>query len=112
MIDGSPGETTVVRLCRLDEIDDGGMARFELDGFNLAVIRIEDKVYGLEDRCSHQNVPLSTGEVDTDECLVVCTKHGAAFDVETGEALILPATRPVPTYDLAVEDGEVLLVLS
>lgn len=104
-------DTTVVRLCALEDLDDGGVRRFEINHRELAVIRIGDDVYVLEDRCSHKDVPLSTGDVEADDCQLVCSLHGAAFDLETGEALTLPATRPVPVYEIRVADGDVSVVL-
>lgn len=99
------------RLCALDELDDGGVRRFDIGDRALAVVRLGDAVYALGDRCSHQDVSLSGGEVDDDEATLECPKHGSAFDLETGDALALPATRPVPTYEVAVVDGEVLVTV-
>ena len=38
----------------------------------------------------------SEGDVDCDEKLIECWKHGSAFSLETGEPESLPATKPVP----------------
>jgi 3-phenylpropionate/trans-cinnamate dioxygenase ferredoxin subunit len=100
-----------VTLCRLDELPPGGARRFEVGGLRLAVVRLGDDVYALHDECSHQNVPLSEGEVDPDERTIECWKHGSAFSLETGEPESLPATRPVAVYDVRVDDGEVVVVV-
>ena len=42
-----------------------------------------------------------------EECEIECWKHGSAFSLETGEALTLPATQPVPTYPVRIDDGDV-----
>lgn len=102
-----------IRLCALDELEDGTATRFDVEERQLTVIRIEDSVYVIGDICSHQNVSLSDGgEVDPDECTIECPKHGSEFDLRTGEALSLPATKPVPTYKAFVADGDVLLELT
>jgi 3-phenylpropionate/trans-cinnamate dioxygenase ferredoxin component len=100
-----------VTLCRLDELPPGGARRFDVGGLRLAVVRLGDDVYALHDECSHQNVPLSEGEVDPDERTIECWKHGSAFSLETGEPESLPATRPVAVYDVRVDDGEVVVVV-
>ncbi len=97
-------------LCPLDELEPGSARRFDVAGQPIAVIRIGDDVYAIGDICSHQNISLSEGEVDPDERTVECWKHGSAFSVETGEALTLPATRPVPVYDVRVDDGQIVVV--
>ncbi len=68
-------------------------------------------VYALGDTCSHDEVSLSEGCVDADDRSLECRKHGAQFDLTTGEPLTLPATRPVPTYEVEVVDGRVLLTV-
>lgn len=98
---------TARRLAALDDLADGGVERFEVDGRVLSVVRLGDDVYALGDRCSHADVSLSGGEVDPDECVLECPKHGSEFDLRTGEPLSLPATRPVPTYAVRVEGGDV-----
>ena len=42
---------------------------------------------------------------------VECPRHGSEFDVRTGRPASLPATRPVPTYEVRVEDGVVMVAL-
>jgi 3-phenylpropionate/trans-cinnamate dioxygenase ferredoxin subunit len=75
----------------------------------IAMFRVGDDVYAIGDRCSHAEASLAEGFVSDHE--VECPRHGSEFDLETGEPLSLPATKPVPTYEVAVEDGVVYLVL-
>jgi 3-phenylpropionate/trans-cinnamate dioxygenase ferredoxin component len=99
----------VVELCRLDELPDGGARRFEVDGHAIAVVRIGEDVYAIGDQCSHQDISLSEGEVDPDDRTLECWKHGSTFDLRTGKPETLPATRPVPTYEVAVREGTVFV---
>lgn len=99
------------RLCGLDELEPGQARRFDVDGRAVAVVRLGDDVYALGDTCSHANVSLSEGEVDASEKTVECWRHGSQFSLETGEPLSLPATRPVPVYEVVVDGTDVVLVL-
>jgi nitrite reductase/ring-hydroxylating ferredoxin subunit len=45
------------------------------------------------------------GEWETDECIAICPRHGARFDITSGAALTLPAFQPVDTFPVRVEDG-------
>jgi 3-phenylpropionate/trans-cinnamate dioxygenase ferredoxin subunit len=38
---------------------------------------------------------------------IECPRHGARFDVRTGEVKVLPAIVPVPTFDVKVEGDDV-----
>jgi 3-phenylpropionate/trans-cinnamate dioxygenase ferredoxin subunit len=100
-----------VTLCRLDELAPGAARHFDVAGRSLAVVRLDDRVYALHDVCSHEKVALSEGEVDAGELTLECWKHGSTFSLETGEPCSLPATRPVPVYDVRVDDGSVVVVL-
>jgi 3-phenylpropionate/trans-cinnamate dioxygenase ferredoxin subunit len=95
------------QVCRLDELEPGTARRVVVDGHAVALVRIDDDVYAIGDRCSHQDVSLSEGEVLVEERALECWKHGSAFSLETGEPQALPATRPVPVYEVKVVEGMV-----
>ena len=80
-------------------------------GLPIALVRIGDDVYAIGDRCTHQNVSLSEGEVDEGALLLECRKHGSQFSLVTGEPLQLPALKATPVYPVEVHAGEVLLTL-
>jgi 3-phenylpropionate/trans-cinnamate dioxygenase ferredoxin subunit len=96
-----------VRLCELAELTPGGARRVDVDGRRLAVVRIDDDVYVIGDRCTHQDISLSEGEVHEDERTIECWKHGSEFSLETGEPSSLPATKPTPVYAVEIADGDV-----
>jgi 3-phenylpropionate/trans-cinnamate dioxygenase ferredoxin subunit len=100
-----------VTLCALDDLAPGATRRVEVGSRAIAIVRIGDDVYAIGDVCSHQEISLAEGEVDPEERTIECWKHGSEFSLETGEALTLPATRPVPVYDVRVDDGQVVLVM-
>ena len=102
---------TIHRVGSLDELQEGKAHRVEADGHVIALVRLGDDVYALGDRCSHQDISLSEGDVLADDKQLECWKHGSAFSLETGEPTSLPATRPVPVYDVRVIDGEVEVVV-
>jgi 3-phenylpropionate/trans-cinnamate dioxygenase ferredoxin subunit len=104
--------STALTLGRADDIEPGTARRFEVEGHRIAVIRIGDDFYAIGDTCTHAEYSLAEGDIDTEERTVECWKHGALFDLATGEALTLPATRPTPVYDIVVEDGDLRVVIS
>jgi len=75
----------------------------------VAMFRVGDEILAIGDRCSHAEASLAEGEVFDHE--VECPRHGSEFDLRTGKPLSLPATKPVPTYEVVVEDGIVYLIL-
>ena len=98
-----------VEVGPLADLPEGRGVRVEAAGHRVAVFRIGDDVYALGDRCSHAEASLAEGEPD--DGVVECPRHGAEFDLRTGRALTLPATRPVPVYGAHVRDGVVYLTI-
>ena len=102
----------VIRLCSVDDVEPGSARRFDLEGHRIALIRIGDDFYALGDRCSHANVSLAEGEVYPEELEIECWKHGSTFSLVTGKPQSLPATKPVPVYDVSIEGTDVMVELS
>lgn len=98
-----------MRVCSRDDIDPGSAKRFDVDGHRIAVVRIGDDFYVIGDRCSHEDYSLSEGDVWEDECEIECPKHGSMFSLKTGEAVTMPATEPVPVYDVRVDGDDVIV---
>ena len=96
-----------IRLCELDAIEVPSATRFDVDDHRIALIRFADALYAIGDECSHADFSLSAGELEPDDCTIECPKHGALFDVRTGEPESLPAVRPVPVYEVEVDEGVV-----
>jgi len=86
----------------------GLMLLFSWTGL-VAVVRIGDDFYVIGDRCSHEDYSLSEGDVWEDECEIECPKHGSMFSLKTGEAVTMPATEPVPVYDVRVDGDDVIV---
>ena len=100
-----------VRACALSELADAVAHQVDVGGCPVALVRLGDTVHAIGDTCSHAEVSLAEGMVDTDECALECWKHGSLFSLESGEALTLPATRPVPTYVVRVDGDDVFVDL-
>jgi 3-phenylpropionate/trans-cinnamate dioxygenase ferredoxin subunit len=99
------------QLCSLADLENNMAQRFDIDGVRLAVVRIGDEVYCINDRCSHEDFSLSEGEVLPDVCELECARHGATFDLKSGQPCSLPATTPVAHYEISIQNGMVEVVL-
>jgi 3-phenylpropionate/trans-cinnamate dioxygenase ferredoxin subunit len=98
-------ETTLTRVCLADDVPVNEARRFVVNGVPIAVFHMPDGFYAIGDTCSHEEASLSEGFVEED--VVECPRHGAQFDIRTGQNRSLPATRPVPAYRVVAENGEV-----
>ena len=96
-------------ICRFDDLAPNSASRFVVGGKPIAVVRIGDDIYAIGDTCSHADFSLSEGELFCDEKEIECWKHGSTFSLVTGEPQTLPATQPVPVYDVKVEGDDVIV---
>jgi 3-phenylpropionate/trans-cinnamate dioxygenase ferredoxin subunit len=102
-------ETGYLRACPLAEIPEDGAVGIELKGIPVALIRTGGEVYALHDVCSHEEVPLSEGEIY--DHTVECWLHGSCFDLRTGQPTGPPATAPVAIYPVKVDGDDVYVGL-
>jgi 3-phenylpropionate/trans-cinnamate dioxygenase ferredoxin subunit len=99
-------------LCRVDELASGEARRFDVGTHRICLVRIGDDFYAIGDRCSHADFSLAEGEVWAEEREIECWKHGSTFSLVDGEPQSLPATRPVPVYDVHVAGDDVVVEVS
>lgn len=100
------------RLCSINDIKPGESRRFDFGKTPICLVRIDDDYYAIGDTCSHAKISLSEGEVHTDTLEVECWKHGSCFSLIDGTPNTLPATQPVPVYDVRIDGDDVLVVIS
>lgn len=97
-----------VRVCAESELDPECALKVVIDGIPIVLAKDSDGTcHALGDTCSHAEISLSEGFVEKDK--IECWAHGAVFDLKTGRALRLPATEPVPVYELSVVDGDIYI---
>jgi len=105
--DEEQGNGTWVKVADLSECPPGQLLEVEVERERIVLANVDGDLYALQDRCSHQDLPLSDGELDGDR--LECLYHGARFDVCTGRAVGLPAIKPVPIYDVQVRGQEIFV---
>lgn len=83
----------------------GTVRVFQVNGRSIAVANVGDQFYAIDNVCTHDNGPLGEGRVQGET--IECPRHGARFDVKTGQVRALPAVRPVRTYPVELHGDEV-----
>ena len=97
------------RVASASAVPAGELRAVSTDRGAVVLANVDGDIYALEDRCSHQDYPLSAGELEYDE--LECPFHGARFEVRSGRAVQLPAIAPVRTFQVDVRDGDVYVRL-
>jgi len=73
-------------------------------GFDVVLARVDERWYGVEDRCAHAGCPFSE-EATLEAGTIVCNCHGSEFDLTTGELRRGPAERPVRAFPVRASEG-------
>jgi len=95
----------------ISEIPDGSSLLVEVDERLVVLLHAAGHFYALDDVCTHDGGPLSDGPVDAAGGTIACPRHGAKFDVKTGAAVTMPATKATVAHEVKVEGGQVFVRL-
>jgi nitrite reductase/ring-hydroxylating ferredoxin subunit len=80
-----------------------------VDGRQLALFRVEDRFYAVDNRCPHMGYPLAQGTVKGET--LTCDWHNWKFNLEDGRC-ILRGSEDVRSYPVTVVDGRVCVDLA
>lgn len=97
-----------VKVVAVGDVPPGTGKSITVDGQRIALFNVNGTFYAIDDTCTHEEASLAAGPVYGE--IVACPKHGSRFHLPTGRVLSLPAVVPVSTYQVKVEEGQVLLL--
>ncbi len=97
-------------LCIEDEIAEGMVKTFIIEDKAIAVARYEGVLYAVDNICTHDGGELGAGDVIKGQ--IQCPRHGARFDLKTGNATQMPAVMGIKTYRIKIENAYILVALS
>jgi 3-phenylpropionate/trans-cinnamate dioxygenase ferredoxin component len=92
-----------VEIAPASELPSGERLFVEVEGKSIVIFNIADQFFAIADICSHDDGPLGDGDLEGYN--IVCPRHGAEFDVRTGEVKSMPAVVDIPAYPVKVEEG-------
>jgi 3-phenylpropionate/trans-cinnamate dioxygenase ferredoxin component len=97
-----------IRACSVDELDEGAAIRLDCEP-PIAVFRTATGYYAIDDTCSHAKASLSEGYLEDD--VIECPVHMAGFCLRTGRPMGPPATKPVSTYPVTIDAGNIHILI-
>lgn len=94
------------KVCRVEDLTDNSGSRFIVDDVDVAVFKLDGKIYALSNVCPHQHSPLIYDGFLEDGC-VVCPAHGWMFNLETGKTPT--GQRGLNSFEVMIENGDVFV---
>ena len=99
-----------VRVCGVSELADPDKKLVVVGERTVALFHVAGQFWATDDRCTHDGGQLVAGRLEG--YTVICPRHGARFDVRTGEALSRPAFVDLAVHEVQVDGEDVLVRLS
>ena len=96
-----------LKALALSKLPHGTMAGVEVEGNEILLSNLGGQVYAVDGVCTHEYSPLSQGFMVEER--VVCQLHLSQFDLRTGEVQNPPATTPLKTYNVKIEEGTIFV---
>lgn len=92
-----------VEIAPASELPNGERLFVDLGDKPIVIFNIAGQLFAIGDVCTHDDGPLGDGMIEGHN--IVCPRHGAEFDVRTGQAVQMPAVVDIPAYPLQIRDG-------
>lgn len=101
-----------VQVASVAEVVDPSSMLVEVDERLIVLVHAAGHWYALDDVCTHDGGPLSDGPIDTADNSIACPRHGAKFNLETGAAMTMPATKATASHEVKLEGDQVWVRLT
>lgn len=95
-----------VKLASTSDVKPNEMIGVDVKGQKILLANVDGKYYAIGDICMHRGCQLSKGKLEGEK--VTCPCHGSVYNVKTGDFLKGPTTKGEPTYELKVENNQIM----
>ncbi len=110
--EGPSSDVAGPRWVKVEEpltVDDKSAVHLDIERYGVCVVRSLGEIHAIRDECTHGQVPLSEGDVESG--YVECWLHGSRFDLTTGAPTGPPATEPVAVYPVRTSGDDIEVCL-
>jgi 3-phenylpropionate/trans-cinnamate dioxygenase ferredoxin subunit len=95
-----------VKVAKTSDLGPGEKMLVEYNGEDVGLFNLDGQFYAISDICTHDDGPLVEGHLDGE--WIVCPRHGARFNVKTGQQT-MPAFAPAPLYQVKIAGDDILI---
>jgi len=93
------------KIGNISEVPPGTAKVYEVGDRTVAVCNVGGEFYAVDDVCTHDEGSLDQGDLEGFE--IECPRHGARFDVRSGEVKALPAVLPIDTFKVRLQGKDI-----
>lgn len=92
------------KLAKLNDIEDGLIKVIQTRYVRIAITKISDQIIAFEDICTHDGEAISSGKMESG--CIICPRHFAKFDLQTGKAMCMPATENLTLFKTRISGDD------
>jgi len=96
-----------IPVAKVGDVKPGAAIVVEAGFQEIALCNVDGRIHAVDNICTHADERL--GPCALEGCAIECPRHGALFDVRTGEVLSMPASHPLAVYETKIE-GDAIFV--
>jgi len=97
-----------VKAGTIDELPKGKKTKVEVKGKEIMLSNVDGKFFAIDNICSHEECGLDEG--DLDGYTIICSCHGAKYDVRTGDGFKETPWGPgQDSYKVKIEGKDILI---
>ncbi|SON56954.1 Naphthalene 1,2-dioxygenase system ferredoxin subunit [Hartmannibacter diazotrophicus] len=97
--------TDWTKVASLADFPPGGVLRVLLEGHAVVLLRTEKGIHAAQGSCPHERADLGQGRIE--DCHLVCPRHLAKFDLETGAPSAGWVVAPLKLYPARSVEGTI-----
>jgi nitrite reductase/ring-hydroxylating ferredoxin subunit len=98
-----------IKLASTNDAKPNSMMGVTVNDKKILLANVNGSYYAIDNVCTHRGCQLSKGKLQGET--VVCPCHGSTFDLKTGNFVKGPTKKPEPTYELKVENNDIMINL-
>jgi glycine betaine catabolism B len=96
-----------VKVAETEDVQVSQMMTVKVNDEKICLANVNGKYYAIGNVCTHMGGPLAEGKLE--DYIVQCSWHGSRFDIRSGEVVRPPAMKPESTYEVKVENNDILV---
>jgi len=111
----------LTRIANINDLTEGTMKKYQVQGTEILIARVEGKYYAAQSKCPHFGGDLSKGKLEG--TTVTCPRHGSQFNLTDGSVVrwlkgtglistigkTLKSPKKLITYNTKIEGQDIMV---
>lgn len=111
----------LTRIANINDLTEGTIKKYQVQGTEILIARIEGKYYAAQNKCPHLGGDLSKGKLEGN--IVTCPRHGSQFNLTDGSVVrwlkgtglisvigkTLKSPRKLITYNTKIDGQDIMM---